>query len=82
MREACSPSNRNGAAGAVDGELPHDGSHCIGTMARTVAPRSLDSISSRPPDLPQSFAHAGDADAEGHLLDALAQAGNESLTRL
>ena len=72
LREACSPPNRNGAAVAVDGELPHDASHCIGTMARTVEPRSLDSISSRPPDLPQSFAHVGDADAEGHLLDAFA----------
>ena len=49
LREACSPPNRNGAAVAVDGELPHDASRCIGTMARTVAPRSLDSISSRPP---------------------------------
>jgi AraC-like DNA-binding protein len=49
LREACSPPNRNRAAVAVDGELPHDASRCIGTMARTVAPRSLDSISSRPP---------------------------------
>src|SRR6201994_3308885 len=49
LREACSPSIRNGAAVAVDGELPHDASRCVGTMARTVAPRSLDSISSRPP---------------------------------
>src|ERR1700693_2326182 len=49
LREACSPPNRNGAAVAVDGELPHDASRGSGTMARTVVPRSLYSISSPPP---------------------------------
>src|SRR6202030_2342115 len=48
LREACSPPNRNGP------QSPSTASclttrRCIGTMARTVAPRSLDSISSRPP---------------------------------
>jgi hypothetical protein len=43
-------------------------------------PRSLHSISSCA-DLPQSFPHAGEADVEVVSLIALAQPGNESLTR-
>jgi len=31
--------------------------------------------------LPQPFPHAGEGDVEGHLLAALTQPGNESLTR-
>jgi AraC-like DNA-binding protein len=49
LREASSPPNRNGAAVAVDGELPHDASRGSGAMARTVVPRSLRSISSCEP---------------------------------
>ena len=48
LREACSPPNGDGATVAVNGELPHGAAHGSGTMARTVEPRSLDSISSCP----------------------------------
>lgn len=81
LREASSPPNRNGAAVAVNGELPHDASRGSGAMARTVVPRSLRSISSCAPTCRQSFPHAGEGDVEGHLLAALTQPGNESLTR-
>src|ERR1700675_5045984 len=44
---------RMGPPVAVNGGLPHDGSRGSGTMARTVVPRSLDSISSSPPTWPR-----------------------------
>src|ERR1700693_622764 len=49
LKQACSPPSRNGVAVAIKGALPNSASRCIGTMARTVVPLSLDSISSSPP---------------------------------
>jgi AraC-like DNA-binding protein len=82
LREISSPPkpNRNGVAVTVDSELSPDESRGSGAIARTVMPRSLHSISSCA-DLPQSFPHAGEADVEVVSLIALAQPGNESLTR-
>src|SRR6266446_4169278 len=62
----------NGAASRRVAWQRHDGPH------RSAAVAGLDLQLST--NLPQAFAHSGDADADGygHLLDALAQPGREA----
>src|ERR1700676_3009264 len=83
LREVSSPPkpNRNGAAITVDSELPHDESRGSGAIARTVMPRSLHWISSRPPTCRSRSRMPAGRTSKVVSLIALAQPGNESLTR-